>query len=321
LGRGAALVTGAAGFIGANLARRLCADGYYVHLAVRPGSDLWRVRAVERDAEIHRLDLADREAVSRMVAEVKPEFIFHAAAHGAYPNQTDRDRMLAVNVHGTVNLLAAALETGFAGFVHTGSSSEYGFKDHPPHEDEHLEPNSAYAVTKAAATLYCQFVARGRDLNVTTLRLYSAYGPFEEPSRLVPTLITRGLAGQLPELAAPETARDYIHVDDVVEACVIAAGSGRGRIYNVGTGVQTTLADAVGVARRVMGIEVEPRWGSMAGRAWDTAVWVADPTLAASELGWRARLDFESGLGLTAEWLRGTPGMLDFYRSRQSTGA
>ena len=77
--------------------------------------------------------------------------------------------MLAVNMLGTVNLLTACLEVGFTGFVHTGSSSEYGFKDHAPREDEYLEPNSDYAVTKAAATLYCRQIAVDRG---STLRLF-----------------------------------------------------------------------------------------------------------------------------------------------------
>jgi dolichol-phosphate mannosyltransferase len=210
------------------------------------------------------------------------------------------------------------LESGFDGFVHTGSSSEYGFKDHAPHEDEHVEPNSDYAVTKAAATLYCRYVAQSRALNVTTMRVYSAYGPYEEPRRLIPTLVVKGLDGELPDLVSPKTARDYIHVDDVVDACIVAAASGNGLVYNLGTGVQTTLADAVATARKVMSVEAEPSWGSMPGRSWDTTSWVSNPFRLASELGWEARLDFESGLRRTVDWLRDTPGMLDLYRARQS---
>ena len=313
-----ALVTGAGGFIGANLARRLCRDGYEVHLVVRPESDRWRLEGLAEHADVHETDLADAAAVRRLVGAVAPDLIFHAAAHGAYPTQSDLHRMLAVNVVGTVNLLEACLERGFAGFVHTGSSSEYGFKDHAPREDDNLEPNSDYAVTKAAATLYCRHVAVDRGVNVTTLRLYSAYGPWEEPTRLIPTLIARGLAGELPDLASPAVARDYIYVEDVVDACVAAASADDGDIYNLGTGVQTTLSEVVEIARRVLGIDAEPRWGSMRDRAWDTSVWVADPGHLERKLGWRARTGFEAGLRQTVEWLRDTPGMLEVYRARQS---
>jgi nucleoside-diphosphate-sugar epimerase len=317
LARESALITGAGGFIGANLARRLCAGAGDVHLFVRPQSDLWRLADLN-EAETHHVDLTDGDAVHALVKRIRPTYVFHAAAHGAYSFQSDVHRMVAVNVHGTMNLLKSCLESGFDGFVHTGSSSEYGFKDHAPHEDEHVEPNSDYAVTKAAATLYCRYVAQSRALNVTTMRVYSAYGPYEEPRRLIPTLVVKGLDGELPDLVSPKTARDYIHVDDVVDACIVAAASGNGLVYNLGTGVQTTLADAVATARKVMSVEAEPSWGSMPGRSWDTTSWVSNPRRLASELGWEARLDFESGLRRTVDWLRDTPGMLDLYRARQS---
>jgi nucleoside-diphosphate-sugar epimerase len=311
------LVTGAAGFIGANLARRLADEGQDVHLVVRPGSDPWRLEGLGGHVALHEVDLTDADAVGRLVRTVAPEVVFHTAAHGAYPAQSDVRRMLAVNVHGTVNLLLACVEHGFRSFVHTGSSSEYGFKDHPPLETDHLEPNSDYAVTKAAATLYCRLVAATRDANVTTLRLYSAYGPWEEPTRLVPTLVTRGLARGFPDLVDPRVARDYVYVDDVVEACLAAASAATGGIYNVGTGVQTTLGEAVTAAQDVMSIPGAPRWGTMQGRPWDTHVWISEPTLIEQTLGWRARVGFAEGLRRTVEWLRDTPGMLDVYRRRQ----
>ena len=313
-----ALVTGAGGFIGANLAYRLCNDGYDVHLVVRPRSDLWRLDGVGEHADIHETDLVDANAVGRLVNAVKPDLIFHAAAHGGYPTQSDVRRMLAVNVLGTINLLGACLERGFTGFVHTGSSSEYGFKRHAPREDDYLEPNSEYAVTKAAATLYCRHIAVDRGINVTTLRLYSAYGPWEEPTRLIPSLITKGLAGEIPDLVSPDVARDYVYVDDVVGACLAAASAEDGEIYNLGTGVQTTLSDVVEIARRVMGVEAEPRWGTMPDRSWDTSVWVADSGRLQRKLGWRPQRGFETGLRQTVDWLCNTPGMLEFYRARQA---
>ena len=103
-----------------------------------------------------------------------------------------------------MTLLDACAEAGVEAFVYTGSSSEYGYKDHPPREDEMLEPNSHYAITKAAATHYCQFVAVQHDINAIAVRLYSIYGPFEDPSRLMPTLIDHGLRGTLPPLVSPD---------------------------------------------------------------------------------------------------------------------
>ena len=112
------LVTGGTGFVGANLVRRLLADGHEVHLLLRPGSaTAWRLDGVARAVERHRAALEDRGAVERAVRRVKPEWIFHLAAHGAYSWETDLDRILVTNVLGTVNLVRACLRVGFDAFV------------------------------------------------------------------------------------------------------------------------------------------------------------------------------------------------------------
>ena len=118
------LVTGGTGFVGANLVRRLLADGHAVHCLVRPEHAGWRLADVKRDVELHRASLDDRRAVERAVRKAKPDWIFHLAAHGAYSWETDVDRIFATNVTGTVNLLRAGLATGFEAFVNAGSSSE-----------------------------------------------------------------------------------------------------------------------------------------------------------------------------------------------------
>src|SRR5438552_1027906 len=151
------VVTGATGFVGANLARRLLRDGHELHLLVRPGYKPWRIDAIRADARLYEVRLEDASKVMSIVEKIRPDWIFHLAVHGAYSSQTDLHQMLLTNVHGTINLVRAGLKTGFEAFINTGSSSEYGFKDHPAAETEFLEPNSDYAVTKASATLFCRY--------------------------------------------------------------------------------------------------------------------------------------------------------------------
>jgi dolichol-phosphate mannosyltransferase len=223
-------------------------------------------RAIRPDLRLHELPLHDSDAVARVVSQIRPDWVFHLAVHGAYSRQTDWEQMVQTNIQGTMSLVSACLKTGFEAFVNTGSSSEYGFKDHAPAESEPVEPNSHYAVTKAAATLFCRYTAQSRRVHLPTLRLYSVFGPYEDPGRLLPNLILHGLKGQLPPLADPDVARDFVYVDDVVEAGLLAASvptPGWGPIYNVGPGVQTTLRDAVAVARQLMGIAAEPRWSTI----------------------------------------------------------
>ncbi len=316
------LVTGASGFVGANLVRRLLRDGHETHLLLRPSHQSWRIEEIAGDVRAHEADMEDVEGVRRVVMEVKPDWVFHLAAYGAYPNQTGLARMLTTNLVGCAALVDACVETGTESFVHTGSSSEYGYKDHATIEDEALEPNSHYAITKASATDYCQWAALDRDLNAITVRLYSIYGPFEEPTRLIPTLIVHGLQGKLPPLVSPRIARDFVYVDDAVDAMLQVAAAPsipRGAIYNICSGVQSTLADVVEVARKLMGISAEPIWSSMPDRSWDTDRWVGSPQRIEREIGWRAQTTFQEGLKQTIGWFEGHPELLRHYAVRTST--
>ena len=312
------VVTGGTGFVGANLVRRLIADGHQTHLLVRPEFASWRIDSIRDRITTHEISLSDADAVTSALRAIEPAWIFHLAAYGAYSWQTDEAQMHETNVVGTQNLLRAALDAGVESFVNTGSSSEYGRQDHAPAETEPVSPDTPYAKTKSIATAMGLLVAEMHEMRVYSLRLYSAYGPFEDPRRFLPSLIVHGRRGRFPTLVSPQTARDFVHVDDVVDACLLAAQRGHGEpgaIYNVGTGVQTTMSEAVEVARRVLSIPDEPQWGSMPARVWDTDTWVADSRKIRTELGWEPRSTFEDGFRQMAAWLDEHPELKDRYEA------
>jgi len=310
------IITGATGFIGTNLTRRLLNEGHEIHLLVRPGYSPWRIQAIRGDVHLHEIELQDIESLGGIVRRIRPDWVFHLAASGAYSWQTDLAHMVQTNIVGTINLVEACLQAGFETFINTGSSSEYGFKRTAPTETEWLEPNSHYAVTKASASLFCRYTAQSRNVRLYTLRLYSVYGPYEEPKRLMPTLIRLGLKGKLPPLVNPETARDYIYVDDVVDAYLLAATRSvqeLGAVYNIGSGVQTSLREVVHVARQVLGIVVEPEWGTMSQRIWDTNTWVADIQKSSDELGWHPQFTFQQGFRKMVQWFSDNTEFLGCY--------
>ena len=315
------LITGAAGFIGANLVARCLADDCDVYALVRPGSDCWRLSGIGQRVHLLSADVRDRAVTAEAVTSVRPDWIFHAAGHGAYSWHNDRHRMLETNITGTANLLDACAAVGFGAFINAGTSSEYGRTPRAATESDTPEPTSPYAVSKLCATQYCRFVTRDQQLPITTLRLYSAFGPFEDPGRLMPTLIVRGLAGRLPPLAEPAAAHDFVYVDDVCDAFVSAArhaAAGAGAVYNVGTGVQTTLATLVALVQSLLAVVETPQWRSMPARAWDSEVWVADPTRMAADCGWRARHSLAAGLTQFVEGLTARDPLRDYYARRCS---
>lgn len=312
------VLTGGTGFVGANLVHRLVAEGHQTHLLVRPGFSSWRIESMFDRITLHEVDVCDADRVTAALGAIEPDWVFHLAAHGAYSWETDAAHITRTNVAGTKNLLEAALDAGVEMFVNTGSSSEYGRQDHAPSETQQAIPDTPYGIAKAAATAMCVNVAAVRRARVCTLRLYSVYGPYEDPRRFLPSLIVHGRRGVFPPLVNATTARDFVFVDDVVEAYLAAArhtAGEPGAIYNVGTGVQTTIAEAVEVARRTLRIPGEPEWGSMPARVWDTDTWVADSRKIRAELGWAPRVTFAEGFARMAMWLDGHPELRDRYEA------
>jgi nucleoside-diphosphate-sugar epimerase len=312
------LITGATGFVGANLARRLIVEDCEPHLLVRPQFQSWRLNGIRDQVTLHEVAIANRDAVMELVNSLKPHSIFHLATHGAYPTQQGFDRMVETNILGTAALVDAAVEAGVEAFIYTGSSSEYGLKHGPADETDRVDPNSHYAITKATGTHYCQWAARAHQLPVAIMRLYSIYGPFEQPSRFIPTLIVHALQQQLPPLVRPETGRDFVYVDDAVEALLLAAERiktiSSGSIFNVASGQQSTIAGVVSCVRELLQVEAEPQWDSMTSRTWDTDRWVGNPLAITESLAWRAQTPLREGLQKTISWFAGNPDVLGFYR-------
>lgn len=313
------LLTGATGFVGVNLAERLLQEGHEVHMFLREGYQTWRIEHLRAHSHKHKINLLDKDSVETKLQQIRPDWIFHLAAYGAYSWQDNSTQAVQTNYLGTVNLIEACLQTGFEVLINTGSSSEYGVKDHAPPEDEYLEPNSYYAVTKAAATLFCRFSAQRHNSPIFTLRLYSVYGPFEEPQRFIPQLVVQGLHGEFPPLADPEIARDFIFTEDVVRAYLLLAESAAtlqpGEVYNVGTGEQLTIRDATNIAKEVLNIHREPVWNSLPNRSWDSTTWVANNAKLRG-IGWSPQYDFRAGFIKTVAWFQQSLAPLNrIYRS------
>jgi nucleoside-diphosphate-sugar epimerase/glycosyltransferase involved in cell wall biosynthesis len=309
--RGPILVLGAGGFVGANLLRRVLKYRQDVFGVVRT-LPAWRLDGIDR-RHILEADLIDLAATRNLVANVRPSTIFDCIAYGAYSFETDQELIYRTNFTALVQLIELLADTGFAAFIHAGSSSEYGTNSARPLEESAPQPNSHYSVSKVAASNYISYVGTVRRLPVLNLRLYSVYGPLEDLSRLIPNLVVKGLKGEFPPLVDPNTSRDFVYIDDVCDAFVQAAARLTpdiyGQAFNIGTGRATTIREVAKVAGEVFAIREEPVFGSMAGRSWDLPDWYAAPGKAERLLNWTAKTDLVTGLKLTSEWVRSLEGL------------
>ncbi|MDG2306259.1 MAG: NAD-dependent epimerase/dehydratase family protein [Candidatus Binatia bacterium] len=301
------LVTGAAGFLGANFVRALLHRGEEVHALVRPDGDLWRLEEIRESIGIHAVDLADVEPVIDLVTRLRPQRIFNLAAKGGHQTtRDDRLRAVACNVLGTWNLLEAARQVDCLRFVQVGSSTEYGPHAYPLEESLRDQPTTFRGATKAAATLACLQAAREGSVPTVILRSFSVYGAWEGAHRFVATTIRAALGGGEMRLTKSGFRRDFVHIDDVVRASLLAARAEGvvGEIINIGTGIQTSNEDLVHAVESVTGATIRVQPGTYPSSPSDTGHWCADIEKAGRLLAWRPQNSLEEGLRLSVEWFR-----------------
>ncbi|RLF51872.1 MAG: NAD-dependent dehydratase [Thermoplasmata archaeon] len=299
------LITGATGFIGSCLIHKLVDTNVYdIHIIKRKQSNIWRIKNILDYVSIHDVDIIDYTKLRKVIKSVKPDLIFHTATYGGYPFQKDINKIIQTNIIGTINLVNVCAEVGFDAFINTGSSSEYGLKDKPIQETDLPEPISEYGVAKEAATLFCQAKAKKERLPIVTLRLFSPYGYYEEPTRLIPSVIKSCLLNKNPKVSSPHSVRDFIFVEDVVNAYIKAINfsSSSGEVFNIGYGQQHSVGYVVNKIIRLTGDKVKPEWGSIPKRSNEPTSWQADISKAKDILHWKPKYSIEHGLKKTIEW-------------------
>lgn len=300
------LITGATGFVGACIVRRLLKEDQNVTILIRKEAKLWRIKDILDKVNVIYSDLSDVKTLDKIFQSVRPDVIYHLAANGAYSYQDDADQIIQTNIIGTWNLIKASLPYPYELFINTGSSSEYGFKNTSMKEDDLLEPASYYAVTKATQTLLSSFIAKSQGKPIITFRLFSVYGPYEEPTRFIPTLMKALLDKQDMKLVDPSIARDMIYVDDVIDAffSIDKLKKFAGETFNICTGNQSTIKSIVQEAIKVTGESTNFIWGGMKNRNWDTKSWVGSNKKMEKLTGWKVKTDLKTGLKKMWEWYR-----------------
>ena len=294
-----AVVTGGAGFIGSHLVDALVARGDDV-LVVDDLSTGRRER-VHPDARFLQLDIRDAEGVAGAWAADRPEVCFHLAAQAdVRVSVADPARDASVNVLGTINVLQASHEHETQVVFSSTGGAIYGECEEPAPETAPREPLSPYGTSKLAGEEYLAMANRLYGEGHVALRFGNVYGPRQDPhgeAGVVAIFFGRLLEGQPPRIFGDGSqTRDYVYVGDVVQATLAAEGQAGG-VFNVGTGVETSVVELAATCMRVSGVELEPVFE--AARLGELQRSVLDPTLPERELGFRAAADLEAGLDET----------------------
>jgi nucleoside-diphosphate-sugar epimerase len=300
-----AVVTGASGFIGAHLARALHAAGVEATLLVRAASSTSRLTSLLGPAldevALRVVDLSSDAEVARALADARPDVVFHLAGD-ARPSAPDSEgaRMTALHVEATVRIAEAALRARTRRVVTLSTSDVYGLLP-SPHEPEAAEdPRSAYARSKAQGDAELRRLYAERGLDVVILRPYHVYGLYQPERAFVAMLIDACEQDRPFPMTDGQQRRDFVHVSDVVDALLAAAGAPRalaGRTLDICTGVATPLALVAALVRRELGCERGgPVLGALPRRALEPDEHYGAPERTEALLGWRPRIALDEGL-------------------------
>ena len=310
------LVTGAAGFIGSTLVDRLIAEGHDVtgvdDLSSGKLANLAAARAANKERRgafsFVRMSVTDAEFAGA-VEKARAEVVCHLAAQiDVRKSVADPARDAAINVIGTINVLSAAAAHGVRKVVFTSSGgSIYGTQTKlPVSERTKVGPESPYAASKAAGELYLHAFHKMYGLEYTALALANVYGPRQDPhgeAGVVAIFGTALLTGKPTKVFGDGgNTRDYVFVDDVVEAFVKALTAGNSRRFNIGTGAQTTDRQLHSIVAKAVGAADDPEYAPP--RVGDARSIALDATAARAGLGWEPWTRIEDGVRATVDWLR-----------------
>ncbi len=303
------LITGGTGFIGSNLVHFFLSQGHEVATTIRVQSNLWRLSDLLNDIDFFKLDIINREKINDAFISFKPDIVINTIAYGGYHFEADSARIFDNNFYGTINLVEEYINSNAELLINTGSSSEYGFKDHPMSEQDVLEPLGSYAVSKAAATLYSRSKSIESKRKIVTMRLFSAYGEFEEPHRLIPYLIATSIRKKTAILNDPSNVRDFIYVKDICDAYMNLIkrqdGVEFGEIFNIGSGKESKVGEIVNLVEKISGEKLKVEWQYSDERKGDKALhWLAEMSKIGNILNWRPKYSLENGLSTTYTWMK-----------------
>jgi UDP-glucose 4-epimerase len=298
------VVTGVAGFVGSNLAKRLLDRSYCVR-----GIDnlsAGTLENVDQRLEFHQVDIRDPDLQPILEGA---DSVVHLAAKTCLTDCLNNPvEAASVNVLGTANVLEAARRANVRKFIYADTSAEYeGITEFPTKEDK-IRPIGVYAASKHGGAAFCESYRELYGMNLTIVRYFNVYGPAQDWRRVIPPVmsafIIRMLRGERPIIyGTGEKRRDFIFVDDVNDLHLLLLEDPRsnGRVFNVGSGVNFSTNEIYRLIEELLQTGLHPIYKpDLPGEAQVT---LADIT-AARELGWKPRVDIHDGLRRTIQYIR-----------------
>lgn len=296
------IITGAGGFLGSAVAKAAAAAGQDVVAVVRNNSS--RLAPIANDIAIHEVDLADGLAVTTLLDAVRPDIVIHSAWEGVGGALRSGDIQLD-NIKTSVALADAAIAAGAAKFVGIGSQAEYGRYDRKITESDLPQPTMLYGAAKLAANHLAAQRCREAGISFAWLRLFSVYGPGDNPNWLIPSTAASLVRGRSPQCTAGTQKWDYLHIDDaaqgVLSAAVTNAASG---VFNLSSGNPVAVRTIVETLRDIAAPRLDLRFGDVPFGPDQIMHLEGDNCRLREATGWSVRIPLDEGLRQVVDELR-----------------
>ncbi len=294
------LLTGAAGFIGSQLAQLLVREGHEVFAIVRPHADRWRLAGLDQDFVVIEGDLRALPELRSRLRAARPEICLHLAWHGWSGRATAEENLSSLGV--SLDLLRMMRELECPRFVGVGTCFEYGLTCEQLSESTPLRPQELYGTCKKSLFEVAQQFSALTGMSVVTPRVFYSYGPFEDVRRLVPSVALALLREEVAQVTPGQQVRDYLHVEDVASAIWRVASSELTGAVNIGSAEPVTIAELATRVGRLLGKPDLVHLGAIPYRPGEPMRIVADATTLHQGLGWVPQFDLDRGLAETVQW-------------------
>lgn len=297
------LVTGGSGFVGAALVRQLIAQGREVAVLLRGNDMPWRLRDMWSHIQVIHGDLTRLSEAASAIQIFRPQAVAHLAWEGVKGADRNHSMQLS-NVQASFELYRLVRDAGAEGFVGLGSQAEYGPCEGRITESTPTRPTTLYGATKLGTALALDRLAVAEGFPFAWLRLFSTYGPADEPTWLIPYVTRQLLASKRPVLTLAEQLWDYLHVRDVAAAVVAVLDQQPRGLFNLGSGQAVPLRTIIERVRDEVDAALPLGFGEVPYRPDQVMHLEADITALSAACGWRPTIDLASGIRETVDWFR-----------------
>lgn len=296
-------ITGASGFVGAAVTRELVRQGREVAVLLRPASSATRLEQYLDQLHIIRGDLRGIELAAPQIHDFRPQAVLHLGWEGVKGSERNAP-IQADNVAASVALHRVSEACSCESFVGMGSQAEYGPAPGKLDESAPTQPTTVYGAAKLSTCLLLERTAAAAGRNFAWLRLFSSYGPGDDPSWLLQYLARTLLARQRPALTAAQQIWDYIHVDDVARAVVATMDARAHGVFNLGSGQGHRLEHIITTLRDQIDPSLTLGFGEVPYRADQVMHLEADISKLNAATGWSPQVPLDEGLRQVVAWLR-----------------